>query len=269
MSIKTVACIIARTVSTRLPLKVLRNVVSDFSMLDFIIQRLKQVKNIDEIYLCTSIESVDDILSDVAKKNKIKMYRGSADAVIERLISVGEKECADNIIRVTGDNVFTSVEYIDEQISVHNNNGLDYTRVMDVPIGASAEIMKLTALKKCYDLIDPSISEYLLLYMFEPRQFKCGVLTIKDFKKSSDYSVTVDTPEDLVRTKTIFELYGNNPLQIKLKDIIDIIDSNNIENSKFKLSGNVKMPYGKEISFEEFQEDMNRRRKQSTHYSLG
>ena len=105
--------------------------------------------------------------------------------------------------------------------------------------------------------------------MFEPRQFKCGVLTIKDFKKSSDYSVTVDTPEDLVRTKTIFELYGNNPLQIKLKDIIDIIDSNNIENSKFKLSGNVKMPYGKEISFEEFQEDMNRRRKQSTHYSLG
>ena len=48
---KTVACIIARTVSTRLPLKVLRMVDGKLSMLDFIIQRLKKVNNIDAIYL--------------------------------------------------------------------------------------------------------------------------------------------------------------------------------------------------------------------------
>lgn len=259
MSKRTIACIIARTVSTRLPLKVLRNVVDNYSMLDYMIQRLQLVKNIDDIYICTSHEIVDDILEDVAAKNKVRIYRGSPDAVIERLISVGDLENADNVIRITGDNVFTSYEYLEEQINIHNQNELDYTRIVDVPIGATAEIMRLSAVKECYDLIDPAISEYLLLYMFKPEHYKCGVITLKDIKKCSDYTLTVDTKEDLERTKNIFEYYQNNPLKIKLKDIIEIVDSNNIQNSKMQFSGNVKMPYGKEISFEEFQNDMNKR----------
>jgi len=269
MSKKTVACVIARTVSTRLPLKVLRKVVDDYSMLDFMIQRLKLVKNITKIYLCTSHEPIDDILEDVAIRNNINIYRGFPDAVIERLITVGNNESADNVIRITGDNVFTSYEYLDEQIKIHNDNDLDYTRIIDVPIGSTAEVMKLTALKDCYDLIDPAISEYLLLYMFRPEHYKCGVIHIKDIKKSSNYTVTVDTNEDLERTKKIFTFFIENPLTISLKDIVTIIDKNEIKNSKIKLTGSIKMPYGKEISFEEFQNDMNQRIKQSNNFQIG
>ncbi|RDH81539.1 MAG: hypothetical protein DIZ80_15795 [endosymbiont of Galathealinum brachiosum] len=269
MSKKTIACIIARTVSTRLPLKVLRNVVEDFTMLDFMIQRLKLVNNINEIYLCTSHEAVDDILEDVASRNEIKIYRGSPDAVIERMISVGNNECADNVIRITGDNVFTSYEYLEEQINIHNLNDLDYTRIIDVPVGATAEVMKLTAVKECFDLIDPAISEYLLLYMFKPEHFKCGVVNIRDLKSCSNYTVTVDTNKDLDRTKSILEYYSGNPLKINLKDIVAIIDENKIANSKIESSGNIKMPYGKEISFDEFQEDMNKRIKESNYFEIG
>lgn len=269
MSKKTIACLIARTVSTRLPLKVLRNVVEEYSMLDFMIQRLKLVKNIDDVYICTSHELVDDILKDVADKNNIKIYRGSPDAVIERLIAVGNIEEADNIIRITGDNVFTSYEYLEEQINIHNDNDLDYTRIIDVPIGSTAEVMKLSAVKECYDLIDPAISEYLLLYMFKPNHYKCGVLCLNNIDKSSNYTITVDTQEDLERTKKIFSLFKQDPLKITLKEIISIIDNNKLPNSKIELTGNVKMPYGKEISFEEFQSDMNQRIKESNHFKIG
>lgn len=269
MNKKTIACVIARTVSTRLPLKVLRNVVEEYSMLDFMLQRLKLVKNIDEIYICTSYEIVDDILEDVARKNDVKVYRGSPDAVIERLISVGDIEKADNVIRITGDNVFTSYEYLEEQINIHNKNNLDYTRIVDVPIGATAEVMKLTAVKECYDLIDPAISEYLLLYMFRPEHYKCGVINISEIKKSSNYTVTVDTKEDLARTKSIFNYFDKKPLSIKLKNIIEIIDNNNISDSKIDFIGNVKMPYGKEITFEKFQNDMNARINNSTQFTIG
>ena len=269
MAKKTIACVIARTVSTRLPLKVLRTVVDEYTMLDFMIQRLKLVKNIDDIYICTSREPVDDILEDVAVRNSVKIYRGSPDAVIERLISVGNIEKADNVIRITGDNVFTSYEYLEQQIQIHNDNGLDYSRVIDVPIGSTAEVMKLTAVKECYDLIDPSISEYLLLYMFDPNHFKCGVISINNIKESSDYSVTVDTKEDLLRTKNIFKHYSGEPLKISLSEIIKIIDTYTIENSKFELTGNVKMPYGKEISFEEFQNDMSQRIEKSNSFRIG
>ena len=269
MSKKTIACIIARTVSTRLPLKVLRNVVNQYSMLDFMIQRLKLIKNIDDIYICTSHEIVDDILEDVANKNQVKIYRGSLDAVIERLVSVGKIERADNVIRITGDNVFTSYEYLEEQINIHNVNKLDYTRIIDVPIGATAEVMKLSAVKECYNLIDPAISEYLLLYMFNPELYKCGVIKLNKIKKSSNYSLTVDTQEDLTRTKSIFNHFKGEPLNIKLKNIIELIDQNNIKNSKIELIGNVKMPYGKEIPFEEFQNDMNRRIDNSIQFIIG
>jgi len=269
MSKKTIACVIARTVSTRLPLKVLRNVVDEYSMLDFMIQRLKLVKNIDDIYICTSHEMVDDILEDVAFKNKVKIYRGSPDAVIERLIAVGELEKAENVIRITGDNVLTSYEYIQEQIDIHNKNELDYTRIIDIPIGATAEVMKLSAVKECYDLIDPAISEYLLLYMFKPKHYKCGVINLEEIKNSSNYTLTVDTKEDLERTKNIFKYYEGNPLNIKLKDAINIIDKYDLKNSKIKSSGNIKMPYGKEITFEEFQNDMQNRINNSRQFTIG
>ena len=269
MSKKTIACIVARTVSTRLPLKVLRNVIDQYSLLDFIIQRLKLVKNIDEIYICTSSELVDDILEDVALKNSVKIYKGASHAVIERLIAVGDLEKSDNVIRITGDNVFTSYEYIDEQISFHNNNELDYTRIMDIPIGATAEVMKVSALKDCYQKIDPKVSEYLLLFMFNPSLYKCGVINISSIKKTGNYTVTVDTVEDLIRTKEIFASYKKDPLTIKLAEIIEIIDKFNINNSKLEPSGIVKMPYGKEITFEEFNADMNERIRQSMNLNIG
>lgn len=269
MKSKTVACVIARTVSTRLPLKVLRNIVDGYSMLDFIIQRLKLVENIDEIYICTSVEAVDDIMEDVAEKNNVSLYRGSPDQVIERLISVGELSQADNIIRITGDNVFTSYEYLNQQIELHNSNSLDYTRVIGVPVGATAEVMSLKALKKCYESIDPAVSEYLLLYMFSPAEYKCGVVRLKSLKESSDYTITVDTLDDYVRTKNILKLFSGDPLKIELKEIIQLIDEYQIENSKFNSTGTVKMPYGKETTFENFQLDMTNRIEKSNKLLIG
>lgn len=266
---KTIACVIARTVSTRLPLKILRNIDEKYRMIDFIIQRLKLVNNIDEIYICTSHEEVDDILEDVAENNKVKIYRGSPDAVIERMIAVGELEKADNVIRVTGDNVFTSYEYLEEQINIHNKHELDYTRMIDVPIGATAEVMRLTAVKECYDLIDPAISEYLLLYMFKPEHFKCGVISLNGIEKSSNYTVTVDTKEDLVRTKEVLKNYSNSSLKISLDEILQIIKDKQLPNSTILGEGMVKMPYGKEIPFSEFQEDMQNRIKNSHHFTIG
>lgn len=256
---KTIACVIARTVATRLPLKVLRHVYDDVGMLDFILQRLKLVPNIDEIYLCTSYENVDDILEDVAKKNKVNLYRGSPDAVIERMIAVGEKEDADHVIRITGDNVFTAYEYIDKQIEVHAENNLDYTRIIGVPIGASAEIMKFSAVRKCYHSMDPAVSEYLLLYMFDPSQYMCGAIKIKDWPDYSSYSLTVDLAEDLVRTRTIMNHYNNDPLKISLKTIVEIVQEFKVENSIFEPHGIVKMPYDKKITFAEFQQEMTNR----------
>ena len=256
---KTIACVIARTVSSRLPLKILRHVYDSVGMLDFILQRLKLIGNIDKIYLCTSDDKVDDILEDVAVKNNVDIYRGSSEAVIERMIAVGKKENANHLIRITGDNVFTSYEYIDKQFEVHIENDLDYTRIIGVPIGATAEIMKFSAIQKCYYSMDPAVSEYLLLYMFNPLLYRCGIVRIKGWEDYSSYSLTVDVNEDLVRTRNIISHYNNDLLKISLKSIIEIIQKFKVKNSIFEQHGVIKMPYDEETTFVEFQQEMTMR----------
>jgi hypothetical protein len=104
--------------------------------------------------------------------------------------------------------------------------------------------------------------------MFKPENYRCGVINVNDIKQSSNYSVTVDTKNDLERTKKIFEYYKSNPLEIRLEEIIEIIDVNDLPNSKIEFSGSIKMPYGKEISFKDFQTDMNNRIKNSNNYCI-
>lgn len=259
MCAKTTACIIARTVSKRLPLKAFRLMDRDTTMLDYIIQRVKKCKRVDEIYVCTSAEAVDDIMEDYAWKNDVKCYRGSADEVIERMISVGQKTKSDYVIRITGDNVFTSYEYIDQQIQLAVDKNLDYVRVGGVPIGATAEVMSFAALQKCFGEMDPTVSEYLMLFMFNPDAYKCGV--VKPFKKDySSLTLTVDYPNDLVRTMEIFKhVDSKNFLELKLKEIIDIIEKHKVPHAHLEQSGTVKLPYGKEVTYQDFALDMNDR----------
>lgn len=264
---KVVSCIIARTVSTRLPLKVLRSVGTEYTMLDFMIRRLKAVKCMDEVFICTSDEAVDDIMEDIAGRNGVRVYRGSPENVIERMLAVGELTDADLLLRITGDNPFTATEYIDQQVELLRSKKLDYVRLIDVPIGATAEVMTHNALVRCYDMMDPSVSEYLMLFMFEPNHFKCGV--IKPFK--DDYatmSLTVDTQQDLVRTQSIMKLWNQESVKITLADIISLSNSGAIPNLFIKPSGQIKLPYGKTIDFEDFLKDMNRRIEQSESLKL-
>ena len=107
----TIACIIARTNSTRLPKKVLKK-INDEMLIEFLIKKIKRAKNIDSIYLCTSIDKTDKILLEIAESHGIKSYAGSRDKVIERMLKVGEKENANNLIRITGDNVFCDEIFI-------------------------------------------------------------------------------------------------------------------------------------------------------------
>lgn len=259
---KVVACIIARTVSKRLPLKVLRDFYPNIGMLDFLIQKTKKQKIIDEIYLCTSTEPVDDILEDVAARNGIKIYRGSPDEVIERILSVGTIENADILIRITGDNPFTAVELIKDQVDFLMNDDLEYVRIKDLPVGATAEVFTHQALVKCNKLMDPSVSEYLMLYLFEPNNFKCGV--IKAFENDfSTYSLTVDNPNDLLRTKKLLEIlqFDGDFNKVNFSKILTVLNDDSIQLPAKIISfdGEVKLPFDKVITFHEFKLDMDRR----------
>ena len=261
---KVISCIVARTTSNRLPLKVLRSVNASRSksMLDVIVEKTKLSLLTDKIYLCTSSEPCDDIMEDVAYRNNVELYRGASDAVIERLVSVAIKENADYIVRITGDNIFVAGEHLDEQIQLCIDNNLDYCRLSGVPIGSTAEVIKTTALKQLYDEMDVAVSEYLMLYIFQPEKFRCGIL--KSNMDLSQYGITVDTPDDFAVVKLIIEHLGDDANSLSLRNICKLFEKRNGIFRKIPLNASIKLPYNKTMTFEEFLADQKQRVDKST-----
>jgi spore coat polysaccharide biosynthesis protein SpsF len=248
---RTVACIIARTASTRLPNKVLME-INGKKLIEYIIEKMKNVSNLDAIYLCTSIDDDDQILLDIAKKNGIKSYAGSRKSVIDRMLDVAKMENADNVVRVTGDNVFTDEFFLDRMIEEHNNHPMmDYTRTEYLPLGVTAEVINVSALERCYEMIDPEKSEYLMLYMFNPEEFNCQVLIPEESLMAEYSSLTVDTHEDFERTEFLIDrLYKNNRLYYD--DIIKLNNKKKIPYFNIDKNLLVRMPNNNAITYAKF-----------------
>jgi len=112
--------------------------------------------------------------------------------------------------------------------------------------------------------MDPSVSEYLMLFMFEPSVYKCGILKPLD-KDYSQTTLTVDTPTDLARTRQILKYYHKEDKSaILLSEIISIAEQYTIPGFYMSnTTSTIKYPYGKILSVEEFSADMQRRKDQS------
>lgn len=263
---KTVACLIARTNSKRLPLKVLLPVAGRL-LIEHIIDRLKMVPGIDSIYICTSTEVEDQRLRAVAERNGIGFHAGSPLSPIDRMLSVGRQEDASCLLRVTGDNIFTDPVYLAELIQRHRATQTEYTRMMRVPIGLGAEVMSRQALERCYVGMDPEKSEYLMLYMFQPEHFRCQVVLPEPGLEGSEFSLTVDTPEDFERSRFIFERLQKLPW-VTYPAILKLHRQQPIPHFVYPAQGGIKLPDKSEISFAAFQRDMDTRMSQSLQVHL-
>ena len=252
---KTIACIIARTSSRRLPKKVLHK-VQGITILEYIIRKIKRSRLTDGVYVCTSYDQSDAVILDLAKANGVKAYAGDPDSVIDRMLDVARIENAHNLVRITGDNIFTDEVYLDLMLKYHKRNAADYTRTEYLPLGMTAEVMRVEALKECYKSIDPNFSQYLLIYIFQPERFKCQVLVPQKNHQHPEWSLTVDTSGDLDK---IAKIIGRSKDLLSYEDIIDICSSNSISGLDYGQETNIKFPAGVLVTYGAFKAEMKAR----------
>ena len=240
---KTIGCIIARTASRRLPQKVLRN-IGQKKLIELLIEKVKRAQNIDKIYLCTSVDPDDQILLSIAQENRISGYAGSRDVVIDRMLAVADMEDADNVIRITGDNLFCDEIFTDHA---------DYTRTTMLPLGITSEIFSVSGLKRIYSTLDPHQTEYLTYYVFfsENDLTKLIVYPPKKFQHPF-YSLTIDTPQDFERTLYIMNhlndkkaIYLDDILKLNAKTPVPFLEIN--RNIRIKFPNEQKKFYGEYI----------------------
>ena len=79
--------ITVRTSSTRLPKKAILK-ICDKPAIQYLIENIKKSKSADKIILCTSEESGDDVLCQIANDCGIDYYRGSLNDKLLSLIHI-------------------------------------------------------------------------------------------------------------------------------------------------------------------------------------
>lgn len=216
----------ARIGSTRLPGKVLKK-IRDKTILDYVIDRLKFCKNIDDIILATTTDKKDDVLEKYAINKEINYFRGSEEDVLSRYYEAAKKYHADTVVRITSDCPLIDPEIVDEIIKKHIGNEADYTSntiKRTYPRGLDTEVFNFNILEEAYKHANEKYHrEHVTPYIREhPERFKLQNIEAHGKIKRPDIRITVDTKEDFELMKKIILHFDD--LSFKTESVIDFLD---------------------------------------------
>lgn len=211
---KVIAITQARSGSTRLPKKVLLE-IENKTLLQIHVDRIKQSKKIDDIYIATTTNKSDDCIVDLAKEFKVNYSRGSEEDVLDRFYQTVKDVKPDYIVRLTSDCPLIDPKLIDEVVEIAINKKLDYysnVLLERYPDGQDIEVFTFNALEKAWKEADlKSEREHVTPYIRNNSSYKKGKLFSSDNhfleENYSHVRLTVDEQLDLeVISKVIANL---------------------------------------------------------------
>lgn len=229
---KVVCLVQARVGSTRLPGKILKEICGK-TILHHEIDRLKKCKEIDEIVIATTDKEDDDKIVNEAKKLSVKYFRGSENDVLSRFYYAAKENNADIVVRVTSDCPCIDFEILDKMLiyfkEKYKEKQVDYlsnTIKRTYPRGYDIEIFTFSALEKSYINAKKEYErEHVTPYIYDKTN-NFLKLSFENKEDYSEYRVTLDTIEDFIVIKNIFEnLYYKNPY-FKLNDVVQYLNNN-------------------------------------------
>ena len=208
---KVVSIVQARMDSTRLPGKVLKK-VTESSLIELLLNRLKQSLEIDEIIVASSEAKSNDPLEYIVNKLGYYCYRGSEVDVLSRYYSAAKLLKADIIIRITGDCPLIDFELVDQCVLRFKETGVDYlsnTNPSTFPDGLDVEVFTFAALEIAHKEAKLSIErEHVTPYLINHQQF--SRTNISNSKDLSHFRWTVDEQEDFQVIAKVFDFFSPN-----------------------------------------------------------
>lgn len=223
------AIVQARTSSTRLPEKVLKNLPFDgnITVLEQVIKRLKRSKMVDEIIIATTTDENDEKIVNIAKKENILWFKGSKDNVLERYYLAAEENDLDIVVRITSDCPCVDPDIVDMLVEHHINSNSDYTSntlTRTFPVGLDVEVISFNALKKCYDNAESDLeTEHVTMYVHNNLDsFKTENVKALDESYGPQIRITLDTEEDYALLCAVFDYIYKKDNFFKSEDVINL-----------------------------------------------
>ena len=219
------AIIQARMTSTRLPGKVMKEVLGQ-PLLSYLIERVQCCKGIKNIILATTLNSEDDPIVAYGNKQGISVFRGSENNVLERFHEAAMMYSARHIMRVTADCPLIDPDILYLLFEYYSVEKLDYVSNFiypTLPDGLDAEIFTFEALDyACRHSSLQSEIEHVTPYIrTHPEIFKIGNWTYHE--DLSKLRWTVDEPEDFEFVKQVIEILYPINKNFRISHILELL----------------------------------------------
>lgn len=222
---KIVATLACRINSSRLYGKPLQ-LVNKYSVLDYMVRRLKERPEIENIVLAISEAKGNEAFIDYATTEGLPYVIGDDTDVLGRLIKACELCNGDTVYRVTTESPLSYLEGLPRAVETHQKLGADYSVYAKLPDGVTFELIKLDALKESHRKGESRHrSELCTLYINENKdKFKFNILEIDEKLQRPEYRLTIDYPEDLILLRKIFQHFKCDDKYILYSDIVYYLD---------------------------------------------
>jgi len=209
--------------STRLPKKVLLP-LGNKTILENVVDRVRQAKTIGQVIVATSTEPDDDAIAKLCEEKGIQYFRGSHEDVLDRYYQTAKKFNAEHICRITADCPLIDPAVLDEAVKQYQKGGYDQVSnshpVATYPDGFDTWIFSFAALEKSWQEAKlPSEREHVTSYMWNhPEKFK--IFNVKNKVDWSGYRLTIDEDRDYEALKIIVEQVKD----LTMENIVKFLD---------------------------------------------
>lgn len=225
---KYLVLIQARCGSSRLPNKVLTKIAGKTD-LQWVLERVRRSKKIDEVMVITSIEKNNLPLIKLCTELDTRVFVGSEDDVLDRYYQAARLLNPEYVIRITADCPLFDWNYLDVAIEQMKPE-TDYLAEMteSFPDGLDIEIIKFSVLQEAWQKAKmASEREHVTLYIrnhadeYKIQNFECPIHGIGNKRW------TLDEPADLELIEKIYEHFrGRGKEDFVTADILQFLQEN-------------------------------------------
>lgn len=220
------AIIVCRLDSRRLPGKVLKTVQGK-PLLWYVLSRCRKVQEFgDNIIVATSTRTIDDPIEHYCREQNVRMFRGSAENVAERVLECALDNRLSHFARVNADSPFLEPPLIKLACSIAASSE-DYEIVTNLyprsfPYGVSVELFKTDVFQSAYKQMNtPDHFEHVTLFFYENmHNFRYYNIT-RDGNDLSKIRLTVDTEEDFRLFSQVMNMVGDQWNSLSYVDAVE------------------------------------------------
>lgn len=231
-SMNIVAVVQARMQSTRLPGKVLKEVVGR-PVLWHIVQRLRAAKLVDRVVIAAPDGQADEPIHVFAEENGIDFYAGSEHDLLDRIYQAAKKYAADMVVWITADCPLVDPTVVDAVIQHYLDNQGRYDVVSafgplqekrPYPDGLDAMVFPFRLLEGMWrEVKDPFWREWFAPnFSRQPEKYRYGTMPV--YRDLSHLRWTLDREDDLEFISQVYQRLYRKDRIFLMEDVLKLLE---------------------------------------------